>query len=79
MQTEVWFGLLAPARTPADILEKLKTAVLNAQKDPEYVESLKRNGTVLTPADLGSEGFAKFIRSENERWAPIIKDIGVTF
>jgi tripartite-type tricarboxylate transporter receptor subunit TctC len=79
VQTEVWFGLFAPARTPPDILEKLKTAVLNAQKDPEYVEALKKSGTVLAPEDLGSEGFAKFIKSETERWTPIIKAVGVKF
>jgi tripartite-type tricarboxylate transporter receptor subunit TctC len=77
VQTEVWFGLLASAKTPAPVLERLKTAVRNAQQDPAYVKSLAEFGTTLN--EPGAGPFADFIRRENERWTPILKATGVTF
>lgn len=77
VQTEVWFGLLVSAKTPAPVIERLKTAVRNAQNDPAYKESLLKYGTEL--GDTGGEAFAKFIKAENERWTPILKATGITF
>jgi putative tricarboxylic transport membrane protein len=77
VQTEVWFGLLAPARTPAPVLARLKAAVRGAQNDPAYKEGLRKFGIELD--EVGSEAFAKFIKSESARWSPIVKAIGVTF
>jgi tripartite-type tricarboxylate transporter receptor subunit TctC len=73
VQTEVWYGLLASARTPAPVLEKLKAAVAAAQADPEFHESLKKFG--VRPPAPGAEVFAKFIRDEVERWTPIVTSI----
>ena len=73
VQTEVWYGLLVSARTPAPILEKLRTAIASAQADPEFHESLKKFG--VRPPAPGSEFFAKFIRDEVERWTPIVTSI----
>lgn len=77
VQTEVWFGLLAPARTPAPILDRLKAAVRAAQLDPEYQAALLKYGTELD--NVGSEQFAEFIQAESKRWTPILKETGVTF
>ncbi len=76
-RTEVWFGLLAPAGTPAAVLGKLKAAVLAAQRDPDYVASLAKFGTTLE--GVGADRFAEFIRAENARWTPILKATGITF
>lgn len=77
VQTEVWFGLFASSHVPASILAKLKTAVLNAQRDPDYVKGLANYGTVLN--NVGAADFAAFIGRENARWTPILKETGVTF
>jgi tripartite-type tricarboxylate transporter receptor subunit TctC len=77
VQTEVWFGLFAPARTPAPALEKLKTAVREAQTDPDYRAALLKHGTVID--DVGSEGLARFVAGEKARWTPILKATGITF
>jgi tripartite-type tricarboxylate transporter receptor subunit TctC len=73
VQTEVWYGLLAPARTPAPILERLNTAVSATQADPQFGDSLKKFG--IRPAAPGSEYFAKFIRDESDRWTPIVTSL----
>ena len=73
VRTEVWYGLLASARTPAPVLEKLKAAVASAQADPAFRESLAKFG--ISPATPGSESFAAFIREEVERWTPIVTSL----
>jgi tripartite-type tricarboxylate transporter receptor subunit TctC len=70
VRTEVWYGLLASARTPAPILGKLKAAVAAAQSDPVFAESLARYG--VRPSAPGSEAFAKFIAEEAARWTPVV-------
>jgi tripartite-type tricarboxylate transporter receptor subunit TctC len=73
VRTEVWYGLLAPARTPGPVLDKLKAAVAAAQADPAFRESLAKFG--ISPAQPGSESFAAFIHQEVERWTPIVTSI----
>jgi tripartite-type tricarboxylate transporter receptor subunit TctC len=70
VHTEVWYGLLASARTAPPVLAKLKSAVAAAQTDPEFRENLKKYG--VTPAAPGAENFARFIREEIDRWTPIV-------
>ena len=70
VRTEVWYGLLASARTPTPILDKLRAAVAAAQSDPAFAESLARYG--IRPSAPGSEVFAKFIAEETARWTPIV-------
>ena len=77
VKTEVWFGLLAPAKTPAPVLEQLKRAVQAAQEDPDYRASLLKYGTVLN--NVGSQQFADFIQAESQRWTPILQKAGVAF
>jgi tripartite-type tricarboxylate transporter receptor subunit TctC len=73
VRTEVWYGLLAPARTAAPVLGKLKAAVAAAQADPAFREGLSKFG--ISPAPPGSDSFARFIRDEIERWTPIVTSI----
>jgi tripartite-type tricarboxylate transporter receptor subunit TctC len=77
VQTEVWFGLFAPASTPAPALERLKAAVLRAQKDPDYIKALSRLGINL--GEPGAEELARFVQDESKRWTPILKRAGITF
>jgi tripartite-type tricarboxylate transporter receptor subunit TctC len=77
VQTEVWYGLLAPAGTPVPVLEKLKSAVQAAQQEPAYVDRLRKYGIEID--GVGSAAFAAYIKSESERWSPIVKATGITF
>ena len=73
VRTEVWYGLLASARTPASVLGKLKAAVAAAQTDPAFREGLSKFG--ISPASPGADSFARFIRDEVERWTPIVTSL----
>jgi tripartite-type tricarboxylate transporter receptor subunit TctC len=70
VRTEVWYGILAPARTPPQILERLKIATANVQKDPGYRDGLEKHGIIIPQA--GQDGFARFLREEADRWTPIV-------
>jgi tripartite-type tricarboxylate transporter receptor subunit TctC len=70
-----WFGILAPAGTPKEIVEKLSLHFNDALKYPAVQERLKSLGLVAhgtTP-----EEFEKFLREEIARWPPIFARAGV--
>jgi tripartite-type tricarboxylate transporter receptor subunit TctC len=77
VQTEVWYGLFAPAGTPAPVLEKFKGAVQSAQQDPAFIGSLRNYGIEID--GTGSAAFSAFIKAETDRWSPIVKATGISF
>jgi tripartite-type tricarboxylate transporter receptor subunit TctC len=62
----VWYGLLAPAGTPGDVVKKLRDAALIALKDPKVLKELEDKGS--TPAGNTPEQFEKEIKERYE-WA----------
>jgi tripartite-type tricarboxylate transporter receptor subunit TctC len=75
VEAENWYGMVAPAKTPAEVVAALNKAAIEAMKDPDVVSKLSSQGAILvgdTP-----EHFRSFIASETEKWAKVIKDAGV--
>lgn len=69
-----WFGLIAPAGTPPEVIEKLNAVMVKAQDNPEVKEAFAGLGAVgekTTPEEFGA-----FIKSEIESWAPVVKASG---
>ena len=73
--TENWYGMVAPAKTPPNVVAALNKAAVEAMKDPAVVEKLSSQGAIL--AGDTPEHFAAFIDSETKKWAKVIKDAGV--
>jgi len=69
--TGIWYGLLAPTGTPQPIVDKLNKAINEALKDPALLANFGKQG--LDPLGGTPAEFAAFIKSENERWAQVIK------
>jgi tripartite-type tricarboxylate transporter receptor subunit TctC len=69
-----WFGVLGPASVPKDVVAKLNADLNKALKDPELRKKLGDQGADV--AGSTPEQFAKLIRDDIARWAPIIKDSG---
>ncbi|MBR0672144.1 tripartite tricarboxylate transporter substrate binding protein [Neoroseomonas soli] len=70
-----WFGLLAPARTPADFVERVNAAANEALQDARIRERLTNEGQFLaggTPQD-----FADFLRRSDQQWRPILSRLDV--
>ncbi len=73
---ELWYGFLAPGKTPSVIVQRLNERLTAALKDPEVrrlVTSLDIQVITDTPDD-----FAKIIASDYRRWGEIIKSTGFT-
>jgi tripartite-type tricarboxylate transporter receptor subunit TctC len=67
-----WYGLLAPARTPAAVVGKLHDAVVTALAAPDMRERLIQSGAV--PASTSVAEFAKLMRDELERWGRVVRE-----
>jgi tripartite-type tricarboxylate transporter receptor subunit TctC len=75
LKIENWYGMVAPAGTPAAIVATLNKIATEAMRDPAVKEKLASQGAELvgdTP-----EHFRSFIDTEIARWAKVIKDAGV--
>ena len=73
-ETSTWYGLLAPAATPRDIVMKLNGTVNTIVKNPEFNKRLAQLGA--DPVAESPEFFANFLKAEIERWAPVVKASG---
>ncbi len=70
-----WFGVLAPAGTPPDIVARLNRELTAIVKDPEVVTTLARSGAEVvsgTPAQFG-----QVIRAEHDAWKAVIQRAGI--
>ena len=70
-----WFGILAPAATPKDIVNRLNSEIVAAVQLPNVREQLTKMGFEIvanTP-----EQYAAFLREENVKWGKVVKDLGL--
>ena len=65
-----WFGIVAPAGTPPDVIAKLNAAFVTALKDPAVIKRIRALGS--EPMPMTPEEFAAFIKSETTKWAKVI-------
>ena len=66
-----WFGLFAPAKTPADVQQKLNAAVTQALRDPVLAKKLTEQGG--EPAPMTIDEFRAFIRTESVQYGRIVE------
>jgi tripartite-type tricarboxylate transporter receptor subunit TctC len=72
---ESWFGVLAPAGTPRDILTKVSQDIATVLKTPDMIEKLTKFGSI--PAPNSPAQFDAIIKSDTERYGKVLKDAGV--
>jgi tripartite-type tricarboxylate transporter receptor subunit TctC len=70
-----WFGVAAPAGTPASVISKLNREVVGVLKNPEVKLSLEKLGATVV-ADT-PEQFAQYIRQDADSWSSIVKNSGI--
>jgi tripartite-type tricarboxylate transporter receptor subunit TctC len=73
-ESGIWLGLMAPARTPRPVLEKLNAEVNKIINSPEVKEAWAKQGAF--PMGMSIEGFDKFLREEVVKWAKAVKASG---
>jgi tripartite-type tricarboxylate transporter receptor subunit TctC len=70
-----WYGVVAPARVPRDIIQKLNREINALLKNPEFREGMLARGAV--PMGGSSEEFAAFMRQEVGKYAALVKESGI--
>jgi tripartite-type tricarboxylate transporter receptor subunit TctC len=71
-----WFGLLAPAGTSPEIVNKVQQAVAKSLGTPEVKEKMQAQGAI--PSGNTPAQFTKLIADEHVKWAKVVKDSGAT-
>jgi tripartite-type tricarboxylate transporter receptor subunit TctC len=71
----LWYGLLAPAATPAAIVTRLNAEVAKILQSADVREKLAAQGAEPMPGT--PQAFASFMREEMAKWAPVVKQAGV--
>ena len=69
-----WFGLLAPAGTPKDVVDRLQQETAKALATPAMKERLLAQGAI--PSGMTSAEFVRFIAAETAKWARVVKVSG---
>ena len=71
-----WYGLVAPAKTPAEVIAVLNRQVRTALEAPDVKEAMLKQG--LDPAGGTPEEFGAYIRSELAKWSKVIRASGAS-
>jgi tripartite-type tricarboxylate transporter receptor subunit TctC len=74
-EISVWYGILAPAATPREIINRLNAELNKAIQTPDLKEKFASNG--VDPLGGTPEQFANYIRSESVRFGKVIKAAGI--
>jgi tripartite-type tricarboxylate transporter receptor subunit TctC len=70
-----WVGIIAPARTPKEIVERLAQETLAIMHDPQVVKQLTEQQ--VTPYPLGPDQLGALMRNDLDKWAGVIKTAGI--
>jgi tripartite-type tricarboxylate transporter receptor subunit TctC len=71
-----WFGMLAPARTPTSIIDRLSREIRLASTDPKFVAALEQQGMEIIASS--PEEMAKAMREDFNKWGKVIRETGTT-
>jgi tripartite-type tricarboxylate transporter receptor subunit TctC len=77
MEAAYWFGLVAPAGTPAAVTDKLEKTLGQVLAMPDVKKRLTEMGAVVTP--LGSKAFGQYIQAEMTKWSDVITKNHIKF
>jgi tripartite-type tricarboxylate transporter receptor subunit TctC len=74
-EADQWYGVVAPAGTPADIVAKLNATINASLSSPEMSARLRSEGAIAMPST--PEAFGKQIATELARWKPVVSRAGI--
>ena len=74
-ESSAWYGVVAPARVPKDIVQKLNREINELLRNPQFREAMIARGAV--PTGGSTEEFSKFIQDEVKKYAGLVKESGI--
>lgn len=69
---ESWYGLYAPAGTPAEVIQKLNAAARKAARSPEFSKKVEQEGLAVIASDPAE--LDRYVKAEEARWRKIVKE-----
>jgi tripartite-type tricarboxylate transporter receptor subunit TctC len=72
IESGTWYGVLVPARTPADVVAVLNAAFVSVMQSPQTTARLLEFG--VTPSGQGPAQFGPFVRAEIAKWSRVVRD-----
>jgi tripartite-type tricarboxylate transporter receptor subunit TctC len=75
LEASAWFGLMAPAKTPAPAIAQVNKAINDALRRPELVEKL--HGIGAQPMPGSPEDFGRFVAAERAQWIPVARALNL--
>lgn len=69
---ESWYGLYAPAGTPAEAIQKLNAAARKAARNPDFANKVEQEGVTVTASDPAE--LDRYVKAEEARWKKIVKE-----
>jgi len=70
-----WYGLLAPAGTPAAVIERLNLEINKALKQPDVISRMQTEGA--DPAGSSPQEFGAFFAAEIVKWTEVVRKAGI--
>jgi tripartite-type tricarboxylate transporter receptor subunit TctC len=70
-----WYGVMAPAKLPKPLLEKIHAGIVSLVKSPQFIKTMRDNGSEAvssTPEEL-----RQFMLKDMEKWADVMKRAGI--
>ncbi len=74
-EASVWYGLVAPAGTPPEIISRIAGETAKVLEMPEVRQQIARTGAEVSAMDTPK--FAAFVRSENAKWGGLVNELGL--
>jgi tripartite-type tricarboxylate transporter receptor subunit TctC len=75
IESNVWFGLFAPARTPKPVIAKINAELASFLRAPDARDTLLTQGAEAVP--MTPEEFAAFLKNEIAKWGKVIREAGI--
>lgn len=76
MELESWLGIFAPARTPAAVVERLRTAMAAVSRQPDLRKRLEGGGWRML--DMSAADTERYVRAEAQRWPKFLREAGIS-
>lgn len=70
-----WYSVIAPAGTPAAVVNRIQTEIAAVLRQPEVVSRLSNDGA--EPVGSTSAAFGKFLQAEIRKWDAVVKKAGI--
>ena len=74
-ESATWYGVLAPAKTPKDVVNRLNAEIVAILNQPEVRDRLSKEGA--DPAGTTPQQFGAYIKSEIDKWARVVKTANI--